>query len=121
MTSESAQSQEQEALLVFSPLHKRALGLAVGATSALAIFGVTAVYLIRDPDQPIDLGLLAQYFYGYSPTWTGALIGAAWALMVGFVAGWFMAFVRNLTLAVSLFLVRTRAELAATRDFLDHI
>jgi hypothetical protein len=35
--------------------------------------------------------------------------------------GWFLAFCRNLLLAVKLFVVRTRAELSQTRDFLDHI
>ena len=28
---------------------------------------------------------------------------------------------RNLVLAISLFVIRTRAELAQTRDFLDHV
>jgi hypothetical protein len=40
---------------------------------------------------------------------------------VGFVAGWFFAFCRNLVLAFSVFLIRARAELNQTRDFLDHI
>lgn len=112
---------EQEALLVFAPLHKRALGVAVGVASALIVFGVTAIYLLRDPDTPIALGLLNQYFFGYTVTWMGSLVGAAWAFMVGFVAGWFIALFRNFVLAVSVFFVRTRAELDASRDFLDHI
>jgi hypothetical protein len=49
------------------------------------------------------------------------LIGAAWAGFVGFVAGWFFAFCRNLILTIVLFVVRSKAELAQTRDFLDHI
>ncbi len=121
MSLENAEGVEHEALLVFAPLHKRALGVAVGSACALILFLVTAIYLLRDPARPIALGLLGQYFYGYSLTWAGALIGSAWAFMTGFVAGWFMAFVRNLVLALSLFFVRTRAELAASRDFLDHI
>ena len=48
-------------------------------------------------------------------------MGAAWGFLVGFVVGWFTAFVRNLVLAVSIFAARTRAEMTATRDFLDHI
>lgn len=112
---------EREALLAFAPLHKRALGVAVGVASALIVFGVTAIYLLRDPDPPIALGLLNQYFYGYTVTWMGSLVGGAWAFMAGFVAGWFIALFRNFVLAVSVFLVRTRAELDASRDFLDHI
>jgi hypothetical protein len=37
------------------------------------------------------------------------------------VVGWFFAFCRNLALAVSAFIVRTRAELREVRGFLDHI
>ena len=47
------------------------------------------------------------------------LLGAAFG--VGFVAGWFTAFVRNLVCAVWLLGVRVRADLVASRDFLDHI
>ncbi len=108
-------------LLAFAPLHKTALGAAVGVAAAAMTFLVTAVYLIRAPEPGFDLGLLAQVFYGYSVSWRGALIGAAWAGFAGFVLGWFLAFARNLALAVMLLLIRTRAELDRTRDFLDHI
>ncbi|MBA2243901.1 MAG: hypothetical protein H0W11_03025, partial [Gemmatimonadetes bacterium] len=64
---------------------------------------------------------LAEYFYGYTVSWPGALVGGFWGFVVGFVAGWFVAFCRNLVIAATLFITRTRAELAATRDFLDHI
>jgi hypothetical protein len=67
------------------------------------------------------LGLLSQYFYGYSVTWPGALVGCFWGFITGFVAGWFLAFVRNLALTVAVFTLRTKAELAQTSDFLDHI
>lgn len=107
--------------LAFAPLHKRALGTAIGLACALVLFLVTALYLIRQPSPGFDLWLLNQYFYGYTVTWPGAVVGAAWGFLVGFVVGWFTAFVRNLVLAVSIFAARTRAEMTATRDFLDHI
>jgi hypothetical protein len=108
-------------LLAFAPLHKAAFGAAVGTACALVVFSVTLLSLIRDPAQQFPLHLFRQYFAGYSVSWAGALIGALWAGFTGFVFGWFVAFVRNLMLAVSLFLIRTRAELAQTRDFLDHV
>jgi hypothetical protein len=40
---------------------------------------------------------------------------------MGFVAGWFAAFVRNVALAVWLMVIRIRTNLVETRDFLDHI
>jgi hypothetical protein len=109
------------AAFAFAPLHKRAFGTAIGATAALGTFLVTAIYLLRDPQPGFDLGLLAQYFAGYTVSWRGAFVGAAWAGMAGFVAGWFLAFARNLVLTVTLLLIRSRAELEQTRDFLDHI
>lgn len=114
---------EHQLELAFAPLHKRAFGMAVGAAVALLIFGMTAVYLVRDPgpDMSFRLDLLAAYFTGYSVSWGGALVGAAWGFVTGFVAGWFIAFCRNLVIAASVFLLRTRAELEQTRDILDHI
>lgn len=108
-------------VLGFAPLHKAAFGSAVGAALGLSVLFVTTISLLRDPEQTLPLGLLASYFPGYSVSWTGGLIGAAWAGFVGFVFGWFTAFCRNFVLAVSLFVIRTRAELAQTRDFLDHV
>ncbi len=109
--------------LAFAPLHKRAFGTAIGAAAGLAIFGVTAIHLLRNPprQESIDLELLAQFFYGYSLSWQGAVIGLLWGFLVGFVAGWFVAFCRNLVIAASIFITKTRAELRETRDFLDHI
>jgi hypothetical protein len=111
----------EELLLAFAPLHKAAFGLAVGIASGLLLFGVTAIVILRHAQDVINLNLLAPYLRNYSMTWKGAFIGAAWATFAGFVFGWFTAFVRNLVLAISLFMLRTRAELAQTRDFLDHI
>ena len=56
----------------------------------------------------------------YLGTWFGFCL-LAWGFVVGFVAGWFSAFTRNFVIAASLWLSRTRNELEASRDFLDHI
>lgn len=107
--------------LAFAPLHKRNFGVAIGAACGLVLFGLTAIVLLRRPDPAPDIGILAEYFYGYQVSWRGAVVGLAWGFAVGFVGGWFTAFCRNLVIAVSLWVTRTRSELAATRDFLDHI
>jgi hypothetical protein len=104
----------------FAPMHKRALGVAVGLTAALLVFAVTVFHVIAVPsDAPLDL--LSQYFYGYTGTWRGAFIGAWWGFVAGFAAGWFLAFVRNFALAIWMFIVRAKASLAQGSDFLDHI
>lgn len=108
--------------LAFSPIHKRALGIAVGSAAGLLVAALTLFHvLLPRASDSVNLMLLAEYFYGYTVSWTGVLVGFAWAAFVGFVGGWFLAFSRNLILATMVFVGRTRAELAATRDFLDHI
>jgi hypothetical protein len=125
MTSGSPNVSEpplpRELLLAFSPVHKSAFGIAIATVAALLVFGVTALTILQPPGSRIRLELLAVYLRGYSVSWVGALIGAGWAAVAGFVFGWFLAFSRNLVLAISLFVIRTRAQLAETRDFLDHI
>jgi hypothetical protein len=124
MTSASANHEQPlppDVEMAFAPLHKRAFGMAIGIAAALVCFLVTAVYLVRRPQPGFDLGLLDHFFYGYTVSWRGAVIAAAWGAFAGFVAGWFVAFVRNLALGILVFVTRTRSEMAATRDFLDHI
>lgn len=111
-----------ELALAFRPLHKRALGTAVGVAAGLAMFAMTAVVVVRGPGPDVpDLTLLRAYFAGYEVSWRGAFVGLLWGFGVGYVAGWFTAFCRNFIIAASLFISRTRAELNETRDFLDHI
>ncbi len=108
--------------LAFSPLHKRAFGLAVGAALGLLIAGLTAIYVLRTaPGELPEMALLRNYFAGYTPTPAGILVGGLWGLFVGFVGGWFFAFCRNLAVAISVFVIRAKAELNQSADFLDHI
>jgi hypothetical protein len=108
-------------VLAFAPVHKRHFGTACGTAAALLIVTLTLIHLVRWPGSGYPLNLLSQYFAGYSVSIAGALIGGLWAGFAGFVAGWFLAFSRNFVIAVTVFLIRTRAMLSANRDFLDHI
>lgn len=110
-----------ELVLAFAPMHKRAFGIATGVAGALAMFCLTIGTLILPSAREFPIGLLNEYFTGYTVSPAGALIGAGWGFAVGFVGGWFAAFCRNLAVAISTFLIRARAELSETRDFLDHI
>ena len=107
--------------LAFAPVHKRAFGVATGLATGLALFVLTLISLVLGPDAQQPLTLLNQYFAGYSVSPKGAVIGLLWGFGTGFVMGWFVAFCRNLVVAASIFWIRTRAELSANRDFLDHI
>ncbi len=119
-TPEFEKELERAVVLAFAPLHKRSFGVAVGSACALIVAAVTLIAILHAP-QETGLGLLGAYFRGYDVSWAGLFIGAAWAGLAGFVAGWFMAFARNFVLASWILYFRVRANLAQTRDFLDHI
>jgi hypothetical protein len=111
----------REDALAFAPLHKRHFGTAIGVAAAVVVSGLTIVDLLVHPGDGGMVGLLAQFFRGYSISPIGAVIGGLWAFFVGFVAGWFVAFCRNFALAAAIFWVRAKANMGASRDFLDHI
>lgn len=109
--------------LARAPVHKRALGIAVGLVAGTAVFVVTAFHIAVAPTggEGLNIALLAQFFYGYEISWTGAAIGFAWGFVTGFVMGWFLAFVRNLVVTILAFAVMSEEDAARTRRFLDHI
>jgi hypothetical protein len=120
-------SQDQEpalppqVTLAFAPVHKKAFGVATGVTFGVGLFVLTAIATLAGPEGASSLNLLNEYFAGYRVSPAGAFIGLLWGFVTGFVMGWFVAFSRNLVIAAWIFWVRTRAELRATREFLDHI
>jgi len=103
----------------FAPVHKSALGVAVGFSFGTLLAIVTAFHVIAQPTVALPLELLGQYFYGYRLSWLGVALGFGWGMVTGFVAGWFVAFVRNFALALWLLSARAKAELSS--PFLDHI
>jgi hypothetical protein len=106
----------------FAPVDKLAIGTALGVTCGVGLFLVTAYHvLLLGNDEGPNLWLLGNYFAGYEVTWPGAFVGLFWGFVVGFVGGWFMAFLRNLFTALYNFRVRTKANLEKMADFLDHI
>lgn len=106
----------------FAPIDKLAVGIALGVTCGACLFLLTAYHiLLLAPEEGPNLGLLSQYFSGYDVTWPGAAAGLFWGFMIGFVSGWFVAFLRNLFTALYTFRIRAKADLENTADFLDHI
>ncbi len=120
--SGEAETVPPSILLAFAPIHKVGLGVACGLLSGLLLFLATAVLILRGgPVVGPNLLLLSNYFPGFSVDWPGAVIGFLWAAAAGFVVGWLVAFLRNLLLALYLFLIKARTEMAQYGDFLDHI
>jgi hypothetical protein len=126
VASKSARTTTEERILpalelAFAPLHKAAFGIATGVAGALGMMLLTAFVHLVPRAQDFPLELLSTYFAGYDVSWGGVLVGGMWGFVVCFVAGWFVAFCRNMALAITAFSIRTRAELQETREFLDHI
>lgn len=107
--------------LVFAPLDKRAFGLAVGTVLAIALALLTVASRFVDSRQQFPLALLSEYLIGYDVSARGAGIGGTWMFVIGFIWGWFVAFCRNLVLAIWLISVNVRADVEDSRTFLDHI
>jgi len=72
------------------------------------------------PPEAWHLNLLGEYFPGYSKTVGGVFIGGAWGFIVGFAAGWLLAFARNGAVRLWLEIIRMKANLGRS-DFLDGI
>jgi len=69
-------------------LNAKLLGLVFGLIMGLGLFAATIILVIKGgPNQGEHLGLLAQFFPGYTITFVGSLIGFAYAFVVGFAMG----------------------------------
>ena len=72
------------------------LGLVFGLIFGIGLFAMTAILLIESgPNMGYHLGLLGNYFIGYTVTWKGAFIGFFWAFAVGVVIGWSIGVIYN--------------------------
>lgn len=109
-------------LLAFAPLHRVAMGVAVGTVLGALIFLLT-VFLVIKGGYPIgpNLALLGQFFIGFTVSLPGAVIGLLWGFGTGFVLGWGFAVLRNFVVWTWLTLIRSRAEMDQYGDFLDHM
>lgn len=104
-TNHDLTPEEEEKLLFESVrrLNGTILGLVLGLTCGLGLFALTLFLFIKggDPVGP-HLGLLSQFFIGYSVTVPGSFIGLGYGLAVGFGVGWFIAWVYNYVVGLRL-------------------
>jgi hypothetical protein len=105
----------------FAPLHRSALGTAGGIVLGTIIFLATLVSMERDWQSAEHLGLLSQFFVGYSVSLRGAFIGLIWGFVTGYALGWTFALLRNVAVWIYLVALRSRADMEQYGDFLDHM
>ena len=108
---------EQELARVFLRVDRVALGLSVGVLGGLGLFVATlALVLAGGPVVGPTLGLLGQYFPGYSVTGLGSCVGLFYGFVSGFVGAWLFAVLRNMVMFVYLVAAYRRWQL---RQMLD--
>jgi protoporphyrinogen oxidase len=106
---------------VFLKLDRVAMGLAVGMVSGALLFLATLALVLKGgPMVGPTLGLLGQYFPGYTVTGSGSVVGLLYGFVSGFVVGWAFAFLRNATVFLYMAVVQRRAELQALRRLLEY-
>ncbi|MFN8004698.1 MAG: FAD-dependent oxidoreductase [Acidobacteriota bacterium] len=106
----------------FAKLDPLAMGVALGVVASLVLFLATTVLLLKGgPVVGPTLGLLDNFFLGYSVTWSGAFWGLAQAAFGGFALGFLFAWLRNWSLTAYAFLVQRSAEAKERGDLLDKV
>jgi hypothetical protein len=106
----------------FARMDKLAFATAVGSVSGLLLFLAT-VWLVIKGGHVVgpNLRLLSQYFAGYTVSVKGAFIAFSYSFVWGFLFGWLLAYLRNLSLALYIYGVKRKAELLSLKDFFDHL
>jgi hypothetical protein len=118
-----SEPQPNDAILArtFAKVHAIALGISCGILLSSGILMATLILVLKGgPRMGRNLVLLAQYFPGYSVSWGGIIVGAAYGLVVGFILGWLTASLRNFVIAAYLHCIRLWSNLSADR-FLDGV
>lgn len=93
MSSAPDHDSRSEGILraAFARFDVRALGIAMGAFAAIAIFALTAVLLLKAPSPGNVVGphlaTLANALPGYSVSWSGGIIGALEGFVLGYLVG----------------------------------
>lgn len=107
---------------IFNKVDGVALGSAVGALTGALLCLATLILVWRGGDEVGPrLGLLVQYFPGYTVTGPGSLVGLAYGFASGFAAGWGFAVFRNAALFLYMAILQRRAQLHLLRRFLEFI
>jgi riboflavin transporter FmnP len=89
---------EEEQLLKQAILHLNGniLGIVLGTVTGLIILVATNWLVIKGgEDVGTHLGLLSNFFIGYSVTFVGSLIGAIYGFVTGYVLGFLIAWIYN--------------------------
>lgn len=94
----AATSRKEEELIKHAvlKLNGNVLGFVIGAVCALTLFVATNWLVLKGGDVVgPHLQLLDQFYLGYSVTFVGSFIGAAYAFATGYILGLFIGWIYN--------------------------
>jgi protoporphyrinogen oxidase len=121
-TDVAADAIEEALVQVFAKVDRMALGLSVGTIGAVLLFAMTVALVLKGgPVVGPNLQLLNQFFPGYTVTNWGSVVGLGYGFAAGFLVGWCTAFFRNLSVFLSIRLLRSGAERRNLRDLFDYV
>jgi hypothetical protein len=93
---ELTSDEQQRVRRAFQRTSEQGWGLALGFLASLALFVATITLVSRGgPDMGQHLSLLSVYLPGYSVSWAGAFVGAAYMFFFGYGAGRTIATIYN--------------------------
>lgn len=98
MTNPTNKTAHEEQLLKTAVLRLNGniLGFVIGVIGALAIFVATNWLVLKGGEEiGPHLGLLGQFFIGYSVTFAGSFIGALYGFVTGYLSGLIIGWVYN--------------------------
>jgi hypothetical protein len=96
MTQDVSERDLQAIRKAFERVSARAWGLALAVLAGVGLFLATAMLLVQGGADPgPHLGLLGEYFPGYTVSWPGAFIGFAYGWVVGYATGFFVGTLYN--------------------------
>lgn len=89
--------EEEEIILsTVARIHATILALICGLILGIIVFLMTVWLLIKGGESVgAHLQLLSQFFFGYTVTWGGSLIGFLWGFLYGAVVGWMIGTIYN--------------------------
>jgi hypothetical protein len=106
----------------FPKLDQVALGLSLGVAAAAVLWLATLILVLKGGDVVgPNLGLLSQYFPGYSVTASGSVLGLLYGFIVAFTGGWLFAFLRNTVVFRYIATAQRRADRQLLRRFLGNV
>ncbi len=90
-------TDEDEIILsTVAHIHATILAVICGLVGGGVIFFMTAWLLIKGGEiVGPHLKLLSQFFFGYSVSWGGSLVGFIWGFIYGAIIGWLIGKIYN--------------------------